>query len=45
MIGIELIGLGHVNATQLHDFEDIISMFFLDELDIHFLSGCFLKIL
>ena len=32
---IELIGLGHVNATELHDFKNVIPMLLLDELDIH----------
>ena len=35
MIVIKLIGLGHIAVTELHDFEDVVSVLLFYEFDVH----------
>lgn len=35
MIVIQLISFIHFTIAQLHDFEDVVPMFFLNKLDVH----------
>lgn len=34
-IGVELVCLSHVNSAELHQLENVISMLFLNEFDVH----------
>jgi hypothetical protein len=32
---VEFVCFGHVTVAELHDFEDVVSVFLFDEFDVH----------